>query len=82
MTEPQRFGFEGIVLHGFARLKAGKHEIFHLRAVGEGKKITSHIAGSMALSICKTTKNQSLKNKYDSSKDHLIHSGHIMKIHI
>lgn len=56
-AEPQRFGFEGVMLHGFARLKAGRHGVFHLTAVGEGQKVTSHIAGSIALSACKATKN-------------------------
>lgn len=56
-AEPQRFGFEGLMLHGFARLKAGRQEVFHLTAVGEGQKTTSHISGSIALSMCKTTKN-------------------------
>lgn len=36
VVEPQNFGFEGVKLGGFARLKAGRQEIFHLRAVGDG----------------------------------------------
>lgn len=49
-------GFEGVIVHGFARLTAGKQEVFHLTAVAQGQKITSHIAGPIALNIHKATK--------------------------
>jgi len=35
-AELQRFVFEGVILHGYARLKAGRQAVFHLTAVGEG----------------------------------------------
>lgn len=58
-AEPQ--GFEGVIVHGFARPKAGKQDIFHLTAVAQGQKISSHIAGPIVLNIHKATKKWNLK---------------------
>lgn len=48
-AEPQRFGFEGIMLHGFARLKVGRQEVFYLTAVGKGQK--NHLSYSCIYSV-------------------------------
>lgn len=79
-AEPQRFCLEGVMPHGFARLKAGRQEVFHLTAVGEGQK--NHLSHSWIYSVehMQSNEEQNPKKKYYFSKDHLMCSGYIRTI--